>query len=181
MSLLFTIVSCNLWKVSLSSRSCNYSDRGSYKPTVACREIEIVEVNNKKSKGEGGWKRLRCRQTRSWVICLAGGRGSTTSSRKGKRWKSSTNSWMFTPSSTNCPVARSSSTSRPSTGKDFPFLSSPACLWFYQQIVRSKGRENFVARCHFEWRSLLHACEPILFPSKRVHFHGISLCVEKFE
>lgn len=63
-----------------------------------------------------------CQRTPNSAACLADGKGSTTNSRRARRWRSSTSSWTFTRSSMSCRAVRSSSTSRPSTGEHFLFL-----------------------------------------------------------
>lgn len=63
-----------------------------------------------------------CQRMPNSAACLADGRGSTTNLRRARRWRSSTSSWTFTRSSMSCRAARSSSTSRPSTGEHFLFL-----------------------------------------------------------
>lgn len=75
----------------------------------------VQENSDRKDQGS-------CQRTPSSAACSTDGRGSTTNSRRARRWRSSTSSWTFTRNSMSCRAVRSSSTSRPSTGEHFLFL-----------------------------------------------------------
>lgn len=116
---------------------------------LAIRDIFVVVGAPSEKEDRLGWS------TRSTWTCTAGScprtpnsatystddRGSTMNSRRARRWRSSTSSLTFTPSSTSCRVGRSSSTNRPSTGER---NSLPNLSLFTRHRDKKKGNVNRV-------------------------------------
>lgn len=158
-------------------------------PTFIFRADTPVTDHNRSEKSTGVCLKTiaKCQRTRSSVICLAGDKGSTTSWKKAKRWKSSTNSWTFTRSSTSCLAARSSSTNKLSTGEVFTFFSfllpsSPSCvlLQFYQRSW-DKEPAKILSLDKREWAFLTLDSWVYLFSTGLCIFGAIiePLCVER--